>query len=222
MKCLGPQKGAFGTHVRGPFLTLHTHRNDRLSICLYWWSLLLQSISNHVCHWPNRCVLSHAGICQTSSTAQDPHVSTTVDLLSQYGDPFKWDLCFVQSSLWILCCGLPESPFSFFFPRTETKHPVSIWLLYSIAIGNMLRLLWRYQCLSVFCNSGLSCNKCFSCTRVMLEKAGQSFFQWEGLDLVFFVDVLLGVTVSLTTGGGGLGKLLCCYCCFFISVWLFY
>jgi len=38
----------------------------------------------------------------------------------------------------------------------------------------------------------------------MLEKAGQSFFQWDGLDLVSFVDVLLGVRVSLTTGGGGL------------------
>ncbi len=30
----------------------------------------------HVCHWPNRCELSHAGIFQTSSTLQGPRVLT--------------------------------------------------------------------------------------------------------------------------------------------------
>jgi len=77
VKRLGPQKGAFGTqkycNFRGPFLLFTLTEMILLSVCLYSWALLLQSISKNVCYWPNRCVRR---IFQTSSTVQDPHVST--------------------------------------------------------------------------------------------------------------------------------------------------
>lgn len=60
---------------------------------------------------------------------RDPMCPQQLDLLSQYGDPFKWDLCFVQSSPWILCCGLPEPQFSFSFrgkKQTSNLHMVSL------------------------------------------------------------------------------------------------
>lgn len=106
-----------------------------------------------------------------------------------------------------------------FLPKERYKasdQHMATYLHYYKLYAEIALKISMFKCVCVCCNSGLSCNKCFSCTshagesRPKLLSAG---WAWPG----FFVDVLLGVTVSLTTGGGGLGRLLCCYC----FMWVF-